>query len=92
MQDSSTPDPDNAAPPPRWMEAGGWLGTLLILGAYAGSSLGWFEQGTLYQAMNLAGALGVGLICWRRRTWQAFALEAAWGTIALVALLQSGLG
>lgn len=84
-------EPEEAPAPPKWMEAAGWAGTLLILGAYAASSLKWIEQGRLYQTMNLLGALGVGLICWRRRTWQAFALEAAWGTIALVALLRSGL-
>jgi hypothetical protein len=76
--------------PPLWAELGGWYGTLAILGAYAALSFGWLERGPLYQALNLTGAIGVGGICWYRRTWQALALEAVWALIALAALI--GLG
>ncbi len=69
----------------------GWYGTLAILGAYAASSFEWLERGALYQSLNLTGAFGVGLVCWYRRTWQAFWLEAVWGGIALVALLRAWL-
>lgn len=79
-------------PPPsptRLEELLGWYGTVAILSAYAASSFGWLEQGLLYQFLNLTGAAGVGLVCWRRRTWQAFWLEAVWGAVALIALLSA---
>lgn len=71
------------------MEILGWYGTLAILAAYGLNSHGHLEQGATYQLLNLTGATGVGLVCWRRRTWQAFALEAAWGLVALSALISS---
>ena len=87
---SQTPqsEPEVTAETPLWSEVLGWLGTLAILGAYMGTSLGWFEQGRAYQLLNLFGAIGVGQVCWLRRTWQPFALEAVWGLIALTALLR----
>ena len=51
------------------------------------SNEGLLERGALYQALNLTGATGVALVCWYRRTWQAFWIEAAWAAIALKALL-----
>ena len=91
MPDETHSTTDAPPTPPRWMEAIGWIGTFCILGAYGANSMGWLDTGRPYQLLNLVGAFGVGLICWTRRTWQAFALEAAWGTIALVALLRSTL-
>lgn len=81
--------PQQLAPSvPTWVEIAGWLGTLAILSAYLASSMEWLSsQSSAYQALNLFGALGVGLVCYYRRTWQAFTLEAAWGTIALVSWL-----
>lgn len=76
-------------PVPFLAECFGWYGTLAILGAYAASSLRWVEQGLTYQLLNLTGAAGVGLVCWYRRTWQAFWLEVAWIGIAAVALLRA---
>ena len=72
---------------PRWMDAFGWYGTFAILAAYFLSSHGLIGQGFLYQALNLSGAVGVGLVCWRRRTWQPFWLEVAWAAVAASALL-----
>jgi hypothetical protein len=71
-------------------EIAGWYGTAAILAAYALSSFGVLQTGDRgYQALNLTGALGVAWVCWRKRTWQAFWLEAIWATIALVALARS---
>lgn len=72
----------------RLIDALGWYGTGAILTAYALSSFGWLEQGRAYQLLNATGAFGVGLVCWRRKTWQAFWLEAVWGAVALVALVR----
>ena len=80
-------EPRDPHPVPRAVDLLGWYGTLAILSAYALSNFDLLEKGALYQLLNLTGALGVGLVCWYRRTWQAFWLEAVWGLIALVALV-----
>jgi fermentation-respiration switch protein FrsA (DUF1100 family) len=71
-------------------EIAGWYGTAAILSAYALSS---FEvlmtSDRVYQLLNLSGALGVAWVCWRKRTWQAFWLEAIWGAVAMLALVRS---
>lgn len=84
------------SPPPRPFslpaEVAGWYGTAAILAAYALSSFG--VLGTAdraYQLLNFSGALGVAWVCWHKRTWQAFWLEAIWAAIAIVALLRSAL-
>jgi hypothetical protein len=82
-------DTKNAAPPSLLAEAVGWYGMIAILGAYALSSFDVIGRGPLYHALNLTGAVGVGWICWRKRTWQPFWLEAIWGAVALVALLRA---
>jgi hypothetical protein len=38
--------------------------------------------------MNLTGGLGVAWTCWRKRTWQAFWLEAIWSLVAIGALVR----
>lgn len=74
-------------------EIAGWYGTAAILAAYALSSFGALATGDrLYQVLNFTGALGVAWVCWHKRTWQAFWLEAIWATIAVVALLRSLVG
>lgn len=79
--------PDTPRPLPLWMNVMGWYGTLAIVGAYLASSHAWMEQGTLYQLLNVSGAAGVGLVCWRRRAWQALTLEVVWAVVGLTALL-----
>ncbi len=73
---------------PLWVEALGWYGTGAIVGAYAGLSFGWLPEGALYHGLNLTGALGVGLVCWKRRTWQPFWLEVVWASVAAIALVR----
>ena len=82
------PPADAPAPRPRSLaaEVAGWYGTIAILAAYAANSFDWLEQGVAYQVLNLSGALGVAWICWHRRTWQPFWLEAIWAAIALIGL------
>ncbi len=68
-------------------EIAGWYGTVAILVAYALSSLEVLPAASAVLAlMNLTGGLGVAWVCWRKRTWQAFWLEATWATIAVIAL------
>ena len=76
-----------ARPLPLWMDLLGWYGMLAIVGTYLASSHEWMEQGTVYQLLNVSGATGVGLVCWRRRAWQALTLEVVWAVVGLTALL-----
>jgi hypothetical protein len=70
------------------VEVAGWYGMVAILLAYALSSFGVIGHGALFQALNLTGALGLSWLCFCRRTWQAFWLEAIWAGVALVSLLR----
>jgi hypothetical protein len=80
-------------PAPRFSlpaEIAGWYGTVAILAAYALASLEVLPAASpLLAAMNLTGGLGVAWLCWHKRTWQAFWLEAIWAAIAVVALLRA---
>lgn len=81
-------------PPPRPYslpaEIAGWYGTVAILLAYALSSFGVLgRHDWSYGCLNLTGAIGVAWVCWQKRTWQAFWLEAVWAAIALAALLRA---
>jgi hypothetical protein len=74
----------------RFADAVGWCGTAAILGAFALNSfhvLG--PHDARYLLLNLGGAAGVGWVCWRKRAWQAFWLEAVWGLVAAVALVRA---
>lgn len=72
------------------VEVAGWYGMAAILAAYALTALeALAPTDPVCQLLNLTGALGVAWVCWRKRTWQAFWLEAIWATIAAIALLRS---
>lgn len=73
---------------PLWAHLAGWYGAIAILWAYYGSSHGHLDQGAVYHLLNLSGAIGVGVVCWYQRTWQALVLEIAWATIAISSILQ----
>ena len=74
-------------------ELAGWYGTLAIVGAYALTSFGVLTASdAAYQLLNLTGGLGVAWVCWRKRTWQAFGLEAIWVAIAATSLARLALG
>lgn len=98
MQDHSTTQPppplDIPETPPGptkpspLVNALGWYGTVAILAAYGLTSFGVIEQNALYQLLNLTGALGVGLVCWRLKTWQPFWLEVVWGAVAIISLVR----
>jgi hypothetical protein len=77
---------EHVARPSPLAEAVGWYGMLAILAAYTLLSFDLIAKGWLYQSLNLTGGLGVAWVCWHKRTWQAFWLEAIWASIALVSL------
>src|SRR5258708_37638663 len=65
----------------------GWVGTVLIVGAYFLNSRGYVRaQSKGYQLMNLAGSVGVFVNVWHQRAWPAVALQVTWAIIALWSL------
>ncbi len=69
------------------VQISGWIGTLLILAAYFLNSYKYLEsQSRVYQAMNLFGAIGVGINVVHQEAWPAVALQVVWGAIAFFSL------
>ncbi len=65
----------------------GWVGTFLIVFAYFLVSYKKVDGSSkIYQAMNLLGAIGVGINVFHQQAWPAVALQVIWGIIAIVAL------
>ena len=68
----------------------GWVGTILIVFAYfLVSSERLTAKDTLYQWMNLLGAISIGINVFHQQAWPAFALEIAWGIIAISSITKS---
>lgn len=69
------------------LEWTGWIGMILLLGAYAARSFKWLEPSSLeYVGINVVGALLVAVICAAKRAWPAFFLEIAWVVLSVPAL------
>lgn len=72
------------------IEIAGWTGTILIVSAYFLVSRGYLTgKSRTYQAINLLGALGVGINVFHHEAWSTLALQVAWGTIAVISLIRS---
>jgi hypothetical protein len=87
----SSPPRDPKAPLPFSLlaEIAGWYGMLAILGAYTLATYKVLPaESPVLALMNLTGGLGVAWTCWRKRTWQAFWLEAIWSLVAIGALVR----
>lgn len=70
-------------------EAVGWYGTIAIVGAYFGLSMGWFQQDTYrYHFINLTGAIALGIIAYAKETYQVVTLEVIWGTVACIGMFK----
>ena len=68
----------------------GWIGTLLIVSAYyLVSSKKLTGNNRTYQAMNLFGAIGVGIHVFYQEAWPAVALQSIWGIIAILSLIKT---
>ena len=79
---------EESRPRKAWIEWTGWLGVLLVVGAYALISGKIIESGSsLYQVMNLVGAIALGIPALDRRNWQSASVQVIWAGIALVALI-----
>ena len=67
----------------------GWIGAVLVLGAYWLTSTGRVPvRSGVYQWMNVFGSLGMGCNCILQRAWPSFAVNAIWLGIASVTLWQ----
>ncbi|MCK9344864.1 MAG: hypothetical protein M0P64_01910 [Candidatus Pacebacteria bacterium] len=71
------------------IQTAGWVGSFLIVLAYFLISYKKIDAGSkAYQAMNLLGALGVGVNVFHQEAWPAVALQVVWGIIAVLALMK----
>lgn len=68
----------------------GWIGAFLVVLAYFLVSYKKVQSDSrVYQLMNLVGAIGVGINASYQEAWPSFALQIAWGIIAITALAKS---
>lgn len=75
------------------IQISGWVGSFLIVLAYFLISYKKIDAGSkAYQAMNLFGAIGVGVNVFHQEAWPAVALQLVWGVIAILALTKKGEG
>lgn len=71
-------------------DAIGWMGTALIVGAYAANSWGHLTSTSrAYLWLNLAGAVCVGVNVTANEAWPALALQITWGLISVVSLVRT---
>lgn len=66
----------------------GWIGTILVLVAYALLSTNKIENGKLYQVLNLLAALFMAIGVFPKNAWFSFALQVVWGIVAVIALIK----
>ena len=70
------------------VEAGGWIGAVLVLGAYLlVSTKRLAGDSALFQWMNMIGAAGLTLVSAWHAAWPAAWLDGAWAIVGLVALI-----
>lgn len=68
----------------------GWIGTFLIVFAYFLVSYKKVDGSSkIYQALNLFGAIGVGINVFYQQAWPAVVLQIVWGIIAIIALTKN---
>lgn len=67
----------------------GWIGTVLVLIAYALLSTKKIENGNLYQTINLIAAIFMAIGLFPKNAWFSFALQVVWGLIAIFAIVKN---
>ena len=71
------------------IETAGWIGAVLILGAYLLLSMGKLTgQSAVYQAMNVVGAAGFVVNGWWHGAIPSASLNIVWLAIGAIALWQ----
>jgi hypothetical protein len=70
-----------------FIDVAGWSAALLILAAYSLLSFGKIQaRSWIYQAMNIAGAVGFIINCAWNHAWPSVALNVVWLGIGFYAL------
>ncbi|MGB0925330.1 MAG: CBU_0592 family membrane protein [Minisyncoccia bacterium] len=67
----------------------GWLGTIMLMGAYAMNSLGLIiSTGPLYAGINILAGIFLGIRVFADRNWSNLILEFFWVLIAVITLVR----
>lgn len=69
------------------IELWGWTSSLSILLAYGLNTHYNIEEPRILDAMNIYGGIGLAFICFMKKAWQPFTVEAAWAIIAISSLI-----
>lgn len=73
---------------PVWIDWLGWIGVILVLGAYALLSFGAIGSGYVFQTLTLVGSLAVAIECWVKKDQQPAILNLIFSVIALLAIFR----
>lgn len=73
---------------PLWIDWLGWIGVILVLGAYALLSFGVINSGFAFQIPTLVGSLAVAAECWVKKDTQPAILNLVFSIIALLAIFR----
>ncbi len=71
------------------IEAYGWAGVIVVVGAYCCMSLGWVTPGATFYLVNLLGSIGIALVAHRDSAKQPFWLNVVWSIFAVVGMAVS---
>jgi len=86
---TSAPTPDNPPPENLTLEIFGWIGAILIVSAYALSSLSvLLPTSVIYQLMNLVGAIGILATSVKKRNFQPVLVNGFWLIVASVGIFK----
>jgi len=67
-------------------EAIGWVGAILLMGAYMFNSFGFIEsRSIMYQLANIVGALCIIYISYKKQVYQSVILNLMWLVIGIIA-------
>lgn len=73
----------------QFAEMFGWIGTVLVLGAYALISLNIIDSNSVsYHVMFLIGSAGLAVITYRHRAFQSFIVNLTFVGLATVAIVR----
>lgn len=90
-REGAAPTPPVAQPTavPKWVDALGWIGTVVVLLAHFLANSGRVaDDGFVYHGLNFAGSALLGYLCVRRQVWQSVWLNVVWGAVAAIALVR----
>lgn len=67
----------------------GWLGTIMLMGAYALNSLGLLvSTGPIYAGINIVAGIFLGIRVCADRNWSNLILEVFWVGIAIINIVR----